>query len=269
MPLLHRRITFSRQHPLPAPGVGRSARQEGSGTRAFRDWLESAAGYLEPRRALEFALDVCRRLGPRPPRRSPASSTATSSQEASIWYSPGPAGQAHATLVWAKLAREAGTGAAVRRGGPRPPVAGSQVSLACWGGGTPPYLYAPEQWRREAVDARTDVYAVGCLLYELLTGRWPYQAATVEDLKRRHLEAPPPPLVGAGLRGLPGEGLDAFLARCLAKEPGERYLSASELMGAIAGLCGESWNWGAAVRGVPEVDGLPGRRLTPSRGGYP
>ena len=85
----------------------------------------------------------------------------------------------------AKLVREAGlvppNEAALSAG------ARWQVSSA---GGTPPYM-APEQWRGGPVDPRTDVYAVGCLLYELMTGRWPFQADTLDGLKRRHLEERP------------------------------------------------------------------------------
>jgi serine/threonine protein kinase len=213
---------------------------EGDGT-DLRDWL-NRRGPLEPRRALEFTLDVCRALV-HAQRKVPGFVHCDIKPD-NVLVAQGQLAKL-TDFGLAKFVREAGLvpldGAALAAGGRW------QVSSA---GGTPPYM-APEQWKGEAVDARTDVYAVGCLLYELLTRRWPFTAETLEELKRRHLEAPPPPLE-VGLRGLQGEGLDRLLARCLAKEKGERYPSTSELMGAIAGLY-EAWH-GAPPRDVPDAE---------------
>jgi serine/threonine protein kinase len=215
---------------------------DGDGT-DLRDWLDRR-GPLDSRRALEFTMDVCRALV-HAHRKVPGFVHCDIKPE-NILVSQGQLAKL-TDFGLAKLVREAGL---VSHNEGLPAAGGRwQVSSA---GGTPPYM-APEQWRGEAVDARTDVYAVGCLLYELLTGRWPFQAATVDDLKRRHLESPPAAL-GAGLRGLPGEMLDALLMRCLAKEKGERYPSASELIDAIAGLY-EAWHE-APPREVPESASL-------------
>ena len=206
----------------------------------LRDWLRRR-GPLEPRRALEFTLDVCRAL--RHARNKVPSFVHCDIKPANVLVDQG------------QLAKLTDFGLAwlVRDTGPIPceqtPAADGDRWQVSGAGGTPRYM-APEQWRGEPVDARTDVYAVGCLLYELLTGRWLSQAATIEDFKRLHLEAPPPPL-GAGLTQLPGEGLDRLLARCLAKEMEERYVSASELMGAITELF-DAWSW-EPPRGVPEA----------------
>ena len=51
---------------------------------------------------------------------------------------------------------------------------------------------APEQIRGDGVDARTDIYALGVVLYHLLTGQYPFRAETMTDIERQHLEAPPP-----------------------------------------------------------------------------
>ncbi len=93
--------------------------------------------------------------------------------------------------------------------------------------GTPAYM-APEQWRGEPQDARTDVWAAGVVLYELLTGRLPYPSATVEELRARVLSAEPPPPVRTHCPELP-QAVEDFLTTALAKDPARRFPSALEL----------------------------------------
>lgn len=59
--------------------------------------------------------------------------------------------------------------------------------------GTPLYM-APEQWRGEGIDVRTDIYAVGCMLYELLTAKFTYFGDTLDDIRIQHEKAPVPTL---------------------------------------------------------------------------
>jgi serine/threonine protein kinase len=54
------------------------------------------------------------------------------------------------------------------------------------------YTMAPEQIRGDGVDARTDIYALGVVLYHLLTGQYPFRAETMTEIERQHLEAPVP-----------------------------------------------------------------------------
>jgi serine/threonine protein kinase len=81
-------------------------------------------------------------------------------------------------------------------------------------GGTPLYK-APEQWEREEVEEKTDVYALGCVLYEL-TGRYPPFLGTSSELKNRHLYEKPAPLIKC-----PSD-LNELVIQCLSKSPDER-----------------------------------------------
>jgi eukaryotic-like serine/threonine-protein kinase len=96
--------------------------------------------------------------------------------------------------------------------------------------GTPAYL-SPEQAEGGTVTAATDVYALGALLFELLTGRPPFDGPTALAVLLQHLQAPPP-LLGELRPDLPA-ALEAVVARALAKRPEQRYASAGELARAV------------------------------------
>jgi hypothetical protein len=86
---------------------------------------------------------------------------------------------------------------------------------------------APEQIRGERVDARADVYALGCVLYHALSGSPPYQRDTDEATLWAHLHDDPPS-VAAHAPGVP-QRFDEVLRRAMAKDPEERYPSAGDL----------------------------------------
>jgi streptogramin lyase len=93
--------------------------------------------------------------------------------------------------------------------------------------GTLAYV-APEQVRGDPVDARADVYSLGCLLFECLTGEVPFVRDSDIAVVFAHLEEPPPkPSERVG--DLPSE-LDAVIARALAKQPEDRYATCAELV---------------------------------------
>jgi len=99
--------------------------------------------------------------------------------------------------------------------------------------GTTGYM-SPEQVRGGALDARSDIFSLGCVLYEMLAGEAPFRRATAAETMAAVLDAAPAPLAGSQL-ALPA-GLDAVVARCLAKEPGARFRTAGELAAALAGF---------------------------------
>ncbi|MFD3706111.1 serine/threonine-protein kinase [Nocardia sp. NPDC058658] len=96
---------------------------------------------------------------------------------------------------------------------------------------------APEQLEGHPLDVRTDVYALGGTLYELLTGFVPFQRESAAALISAHL-IEPPPRPSAGNPALP-IALDAVIARAMAKKPDDRYASCGELAdAAVAALTG-------------------------------
>jgi ketosteroid isomerase-like protein len=94
---------------------------------------------------------------------------------------------------------------------------------------------APEQLRGERTDARSDVYALGCLLYTVLTGSPPFHRSSAAATITAHLEAPIPQV--SDRPGLHDE-FDAVLARALAKRPEDRYQSAGDLGRAAVAAAG-------------------------------
>ncbi|MBX7082324.1 MAG: serine/threonine protein kinase [Nannocystaceae bacterium] len=98
--------------------------------------------------------------------------------------------------------------------------------------GTPAYM-SPEQLRGDAIDGRSDLYAVGCVAYQMLTGGLPFEGTTAHAIVAGHLFDDPRPLREATpfLRLPPA--VEAIVLRCLQKHPAQRYESAAALRAAI------------------------------------
>ncbi len=101
--------------------------------------------------------------------------------------------------------------------------------------GTPHYM-APEQACADEVDGRTDIYAIGCVLYELLTGEKPFVARSAKDVLMKQISVPPvPPRERAPSAGITPP-LEAVVLKALAKEPAARFQSAGEFVDASDAL---------------------------------
>ena len=111
--------------------------------------------------------------------------------------------------------------------------------------GTAQYL-SPEQARGETVDARSDIYSAGCLLYELLVGHPPFRGDSPVSVAYQHVrEQPVPP---SQLDPLVSSGMDTIVLKALAKDAGQRYQTASDMREDINRLLA-----GHAVRAVAPV----------------
>ncbi len=98
--------------------------------------------------------------------------------------------------------------------------------------GTPVYA-APEQIRGFSIDGRTDLYQTGVMLFEGLTGRWPFQGTSQAELLTAHVFEPAPALAEVRPDLLHAREVGAVLARALEKNPADRYPSAREMREAL------------------------------------
>jgi TolB-like protein len=123
--------------------------------------------------------------------------------------------------------------------------------------GTPAYM-SPEQGAgARTLDGRSDIYSLGCVLFELLTGELPFSGPTPQAvIARRFVE--PPPRVSLLRAGVPAD-VENAVARALAREPVDRFKTAAEFAQALAGA-----RTGAAPTPTPPATPVPAAPLPPS-----
>ena len=133
--------------------------------------------------------------------------------------------------------------------------------------GTPEYM-APEQILNLPLDGRVDAYALGVVLYELLTGGVPFSAAKVGDILAMHTQKEPAP-IGAPANAIEAvpRALSAVVMRCLAKRPQSRYANLWEVAEALKTAAGAlDTSMTDPAFSPPEF--LPDRQPEPNQGGY-
>jgi serine/threonine-protein kinase len=133
------------------------------------------------------------------------------------------------------------------------------ITVAGMSLGTPPYMSPEQAQGLEQIDHRSDIYALGCVLFETIAGRPPFAGPSIGRVIQQHLQSPPPSL--RDLRPDTPAGLDGAIQRALAKDPAARFQSADEMLGAIRGATGPAGP--AAPAGPPGQD----RRLVLVLGG--
>ena len=113
--------------------------------------------------------------------------------------------------------------------------------------GTPHYM-SPEQAAGQSVDHRADIYALGVILYECLTGKVPFEADTYMGVLTKHMFATPEPIDRAAPDASRLGPFGPIAMRCLAKSPTDRYASMAELVAALETALEESARAAAARR---------------------
>ena len=126
--------------------------------------------------------------------------------------------------------------------------------------GTPEYM-SPEQGRGDPIDARSDLYAVGVIFFQMLTGRLPFEADSPTQVVLMHISSPPPdPRKLAPERKIP-ESLVNVLLMALAKEPDHRFTDADEFSEALSDALAQVE--GAAPRAAAAAAALQGQVKCP------
>ncbi len=101
--------------------------------------------------------------------------------------------------------------------------------------GSPAYM-SPEQGTGGQMDARSDVYSAGVVLYELFTGTWPFIGETRMDMLKHHLLSPVPPLNQGRPELAVRPELDALIQKAMAKEADHRYADARQMLAALEAI---------------------------------
>lgn len=129
--------------------------------------------------------------------------------------------------------------------------------------GTPAYL-CPEQAQGEELDGRADIYALGVILFEMLTGRQPYEGDTPMSVVVKHITQPPPHILDVR-PDLP-PALEAIIEKAMAKRKEERYATVAEMVNALEQLLRPEATMVAGATRIAEKTVRAPERTLPARG---
>jgi len=136
------------------------------------------------------------------------------------------------------------------------PGAGGDLTKTSALMGSPLYMSPEQMMSAKAADARADIWALGCILFEGLTRQPPFIGDTLPEICSKILTSPPSPLETLAPHAPPG--LATVVMRCLEKKPEDRYANLGELATALAPLIGDKGSVSAKtirrVLGMPELD---------------
>jgi serine/threonine-protein kinase len=116
--------------------------------------------------------------------------------------------------------------------------------------GTPPYM-SPEQFTGRPIDSRSDIYSLGVMAYEMLSGKLPFKADTAWEWATQHMTQPPIPIESLAEGQRTTEAMRGALRRALAKSPDERFQTVSEFCDAFCGRGVAPAAYGAQAPGTP------------------
>src|SRR6266403_473689 len=91
-----------------------------------------------------------------------------------------------------------------------------------------PYYMAPEQWSDDECDERTDIYSLGIILFQMLTGDVPFKGTSIPSIMKKHLMNDPPPFASVGVHD--SSGLEGVVRKTLQKKPDDRPHTVEALM---------------------------------------
>ncbi len=121
-----------------------------------------------------------------------------------------------------------------------------QVASSGYMVGTPSYM-SPEQVLGQSLDVRTDIYSLGCVLFEMLCGKKAVDGTTAFEIMSKHVQSDVQQRITEG--GIPLE-LQEFISRCLAKEPQRRYQTIQEALDVLTSIESESGSFRSMMRGL-------------------
>jgi eukaryotic-like serine/threonine-protein kinase len=128
--------------------------------------------------------------------------------------------------------------------------------------GTPEYM-SPEQAEGKEADQRSDIYALGVIIYEMITGKAPFEGATASGILKKHrTEAPPDP---KGLNPQVTPGLARMILKCLEKDGEKRYQDAGEVLAELDDLATSMTKKAAEKKWKNSIAVLPFADLSPQR----